>query len=127
MNVMPEEFITKRFDGIPLKSPEELFVVSLESEGRKHWTKFHKEVHTAEQLLEWEKTIPMFGCDCEGDYQSFKKQCVLPVFVDGIVNFDWKNEVHNLVNKKLLKPQVSLEEAHKIWNANILIQQEIAS
>lgn len=81
--------------------------VTLEEVGRAHWFRFHTKVWTADELANWERDIPSFGCDCEAKYQEFKK--LNPVRFDDMAR--WKWEIHNAVNLKLGKPLLGFLDA----------------
>lgn len=79
--------------------------------GRKHWEEFHLRVWTLEQLADWESRIPAeYGCDCAANYRTLKEQAVEPV-----LSVPWKVEVHNLINRKLLKSDFSIPAAKERW------------
>jgi hypothetical protein len=61
----------------------------------------------------WHKFIPKH-CDCETEFTKILKNDP-PDFSSPERYFAWTNRVHNKVNVKLKKPQMSLEEAERIW------------
>jgi hypothetical protein len=79
--------------------------------GRTAWKKLFTEVKTLDQLTQWEKEIPKYGCDCSNFYQEWKK--VNPP--EENIGFTWKWRLKNAVNEKLNQPQLSLEEAKAFW------------
>ena len=79
--------------------------------GRKAWDKLFSEVTTAEELQLWEKTIPKYGCDCTQFYAMFKRDNP----PGDVVLFEWKWRLKTAVNAKLCKPNLSLEDARKLY------------
>jgi hypothetical protein len=87
---------------------------TLAVKGREHWTRLYTEVFTESDFEAWEQGIPNYGCSCKADFAKLKQQFP-PVFVDGRLTFEWKSCVHNLVNRKLGKPELTIEESRAIW------------
>lgn len=88
---------------------------SVEERGRKAWTVLHEQrLGTAEWLQRsWFPLIPQ-GCGCGSSTGSFIKQCP-PRYNSEEDWFAWTVELHNMVNRKLNKPEITLEEAMQIW------------
>lgn len=81
------------------------------------WTPLHDgTVKDAESLLEWEKLIPSFGCECRKDYCRYKKENP-PDFSSQESLWLWGWRLHNYVNRKLGRREISIEEARAIWLA----------
>ena len=77
---------------------------------RNHWRKLHTTRFTAEQLELWIQSIP--GCStCQRDFRKLLESNP-PRFDDW---FKWTWEVHNVVNRKLGKPEIAWEEACLLW------------
>jgi hypothetical protein len=78
---------------------------------RDHWRELHtKRDATQEWLLDWIARIPP-GCGCGESFESILQR--IPARFDDW--FAWTVEVHNAVNKKLSKPEITLAEAIKLW------------
>ena len=81
------------------------------------WIALHTYSGCEEQwLLEWEKTIPSAGCGCHAGYLSLKEE-VPPDFSSPDAFFAWGVALHNSVNRKLGKQELSLEEAQLLWRS----------
>jgi hypothetical protein len=78
--------------------------------GNRLWAELHSNV-TLETLPIWETRIPNFGCACRKFYREWKAQHPPPTKDF----FAWTVELHNAVNDKLGKPQITLNEAIQIW------------
>ena len=65
-------------------------------------------------LLQWEKTIPAYGCACRQFYQAWKAANP-PDFTSPEAFFAWGVALQNAVNAKLGKQQITIEEAYSIW------------
>ena len=63
---------------------------------------------------EWELTIPNYGCSCRKDYAEYKA-ANLPDFSSPMAYWLWGHNLHNWVNRKLGKPELTVEEALAIW------------
>ena len=68
-------------------------------------------------LAEWEKTIPHYGCACRQFYQGYKADTP-PDFTTPEAFFAWGVNLHNAVNRKLGKPELTIDEALSIWRKN---------
>ncbi len=84
--------------------------------GRRAWTLLHNYRGCDPQWVElWEHFIPSGGCSCKEGYKAILKDHPFDYsspdafFESGVV-------LHNAVNRKLEKPQITLEEARQIWN-----------
>lgn len=86
--------------------------------GRKVWERFHTQDLTVETLAKIEAEIPAYGCSCSKFYSDFKKENPFPIDGDDREKFAWTVSLHNAVNRKLGKDEVSVEEAWKIWRDN---------
>lgn len=82
-----------------------------------------KELHTralvtltddSQYLREFANRIPRYtsGCKCKESWVILSKTFP-PVFGDKY--FEWTVKIHNEVNKKLHKPEITLEEARKLY------------
>jgi hypothetical protein len=79
------------------------------------WILLHDgSIKTIEQLTEWELLIPQYGCSCKRFYAEWKAANP-PDFTSPEAFFAWGVALHNAVNAKLGKPQITIDEAYKIW------------
>jgi hypothetical protein len=88
----------------------------LAEEGRQSWHRLFRCIYTETGLLEWEKTIPKYGCDCEGFYLGWKAKNPVELDQNGYVSFEWKYRLKKAVNEKLGHKNISIEEARQHWN-----------
>ena len=80
-----------------------------------HWPWLHNgEWSTEEELAEWEKGIPRYGCDCQTFWKTWKAANP-PPYGDPAKCFDWSVTAHNAVNAKLDRQIWSIEEALAHW------------
>jgi hypothetical protein len=78
---------------------------------REHWRKLHTTRLTPQEFELWIQSIP--GCSsCQRDFRRIIKDH--PPCYDEWERWTW--EVHNLVNVKLGKPEVTWIEAIELWN-----------
>ncbi len=87
------------------------------SQGRAAWDRLHRYTGHDPQWVElWEYFIPQAGgCGCKENYKTILADYPFDysspdAFFVSTVN------LHNAVNRKLNKPELSLEEARRIWN-----------
>lgn len=79
------------------------------------WIEIHSDREwTPELLLEWEQTIPSYGCSCREGYNQFKA-IDPPDFSSPMAFFHWSVRIHNAVNRKLGKPELTLGQALTLW------------
>jgi hypothetical protein len=79
------------------------------------WIALHNgSIVDADSLAEWEKTIPQYECGCRAFYADHKAE-IPPDFSSPEAFFAWGVALHNAVNRKLGKPELTLEEALSIW------------
>lgn len=81
--------------------------------GRKSWDALFSGVFTLADLVAWRKTVPKYGCDCEGFYCSWRAKNPVEIDEYGCVSFDWKYRLKQAVNEKLGHTNVSIEEANR--------------
>ena len=99
------------FYGANEKPPE--FVHS----GTLAWMALHSYRGCDESWLKgWEKMIPSGGCGCVDGYKKFLEE-LPPDFSTGDAFFAWGVNLHNAVNRKLNKPEISLEQAFALWRS----------
>jgi hypothetical protein len=76
------------------------------------WQELHtKKDATKEWFASWLKRIPSLGCECRNAFEAIMKANP-PRFDDW---WRWTWEVHNAVNRKLGKPELSWEDSVAIW------------
>lgn len=79
------------------------------------WIPLHDgSIKTIEQLTEWELLIPQYSCSCKQFYTEWKAANP-PDFSSPEAFFIWGVNLHNAVNAKLDRKQVTIEEAYLIW------------
>ena len=79
------------------------------------WILLHDgSIKTIEQLTEWELLIPQYGCSCKRFYAEWKAANA-PDFSSPEAFFAWGVALHNAVNAKLGKPEITIDEALSIW------------
>ena len=84
--------------------------------GRFAWSKKHGYLGCDPQWHEiWVLLIPAFGCTCK---QSFADYCneTPPDFSSPEAYWLWGVALHNHVNRKLGKPELTIEEARLQWS-----------
>lgn len=59
--------------------------------------------------------IPIFGCSCLSEWEKI----LAAIHFRPDDQFAWSVEVHNAISRKLGKPEVSKEEADKIWRLKV--------
>jgi hypothetical protein len=83
-------------------------------QGRFAWAKLHGYRGCDPQWLDiWQYLIPA-RCDCKDGYQKILEQ-MPPDFSSPEAFFAWGVRLHNAVNAKLGKAQITLDEAYLIW------------
>ena len=109
------DVISKPSETDPNKQAE-LIRKRLEAQGQFVWSKLHGYKGCDPQWLEiWEYLIPKFGCSCTNDYQSYKASTP-PDFTSPESLWLWGFNLHNHVNRKLGKPELTIEEARLQWS-----------
>ena len=79
------------------------------------WARLHDgSILSKRDLLEWELTIPQYECGCRAFYAKYKADNP-PDFSTPEAFFAWGVALHNAVNRKLGKPELTIEEALSIW------------
>jgi hypothetical protein len=82
--------------------------------GRLAWSKLHSYRGCDPQWLDlWQLIIPN-ACECRSGYQQILKE-LPPDFSSPEAFFAWGVALHNAVNAKLGKPQITIDEAYSIW------------
>ena len=79
------------------------------------WIRLHNgSIVDTEGLAAWESTIPQYGCSCKRFYAEWKAANP-PDFTSPEAFFAWGVRLHNAVNAKLGKPEITIDEAYSIW------------
>lgn len=90
------------------------------------WTSLHDgTVVDALSLANWELQIPQYGCQCKKDYATYKAETP-PDFSSPEALWLWGFNLHNWVNRKLGKPELTIDEARKIWRKSDGLESEKA-
>lgn len=98
-----------------------------EVEGRAAWRELHcylgqpaeSPISDEEWLYRcWQPMIPKFGCQCENFFVEYIKTCP-PDFSSPESIFAWGHGLHNAVNRKLLRPEFSIESAMRRWRPHV--------
>jgi len=71
----------------------------------------------------WELTIPNYGCSCRKDYAEYKADNP-PDFSSPHAYWLWGVQLHNWVNRKLGKSELTVEEAKAIWRREYGLDDE---
>jgi hypothetical protein len=86
-------------------------------QGQFAWSLLHNYKGCDPQWFElWVYFIPS-QCDCRDGFQHILKD-LPPDFLSPEDFFAWGVALHNAVNAKLGKPQITLDEAYSIWRMN---------
>jgi hypothetical protein len=86
---------------------------SLQEKQRNHWRQLHTTQMDGMQFLDWLNGVPN-QCDCRKEFDALVE--VNPPRFDDWTRWTW--EIHNAVNAKLNKPEVTWDDAAKLWNWN---------
>jgi hypothetical protein len=79
------------------------------------WNSLHDgSILTPRDLANWEIRIPQYGCACKRFYAEWKA-ANSPDFTSPEAFFAWGVRLHNAVNAKLGKPEITIDEAYSIW------------
>jgi hypothetical protein len=82
------------------------------------WIGLHDgSITNAVDLAKWELIIPQYGCPCKRFYADWKAENA-PDFSSPEAFFAWGVRLHNAVNDKLGKPQITIDEAYSIWRSS---------
>lgn len=69
---------------------------------------------------DWQSRIPNINCDCRRHWRELVEK-MPPNFSSPAAFFAWSVSAHNVVNARLGKPVMSLEEARCLYDPNALI------
>jgi hypothetical protein len=109
--------ITMQGDPPPTISQEQVNAKRIErtiKQGQFAWTKLHGYCGCDPQWLDiWQYLIPA-RCDCKDGYQRILAE-MPPDFTSPEAFFAWGVNLHNAVNRKLGKPEITIDEAYSIW------------
>ena len=88
------------------------------------WIALHNgSIRDAIGLANWEFTIPQYECNCRRFYADWKESNP-PDFSSPEAFFAWGVKLHNAVNAKLGKQQITIEEALSIWRKTDGLDQQ---
>jgi hypothetical protein len=94
-----------------------------DTQGRFAWDKLHSYRGCDPQWLDiWQYIIPQ-RCDCKDGYQRILAD-MPPDFTSPEAFFAWGVALHNAVNKKLSKPEITIEKAYFIWRKTDGLDQQ---
>jgi len=79
-----------------------------------HWNELHAMKNDPVKLADWESRIPNYECKCREGYEQFKA-IDPPDFSSPMAFFHWTVRIHNAVNRKLGRPELTLGEALTLW------------
>ena len=90
------------------------------------WIALHDgSIVDAAGLAAWELTIPQYECGCRRFYAEYK-MATPPDFTSPEAFFAWGVALHNAVNRKLGKPELTIDEAISIWRKSDALDDEKA-
>lgn len=72
---------------------------------------------TPDFLADFARRIPSVACGCGGHWESVVAARRLPLGESPETQFAWTVEVHNAVNHRLGKPEMSVEAAREQWSS----------
>ncbi len=94
-------------------------------QGQFAWAKLHSYTGCDPQWLDlWQYFIPQ-RCDCKDGYQKILEE-MPPDFTSQDAFFAWGVRLHNAVNAKLGKPELTIDEARRIWRKSDGLESEKA-
>jgi len=85
----------------------------LQEKQRQHWRQLHTTPMDATQFASWLDGIPN-QCDCRKSFDALLN--INPPRFDDWQRWTW--EIHNAVNAKLNKTEITWDDAAKLWNWN---------
>jgi hypothetical protein len=89
----------------------------ISKQGQRAWSMLHRYKGCDSVFVEaWEAWIPS-TCSCRDDYKAILKEHPFD-FSSPDAFFRSGIELHNAVNRKLGKPELTLDEAYRIWRPN---------
>ena len=103
-----------------------------EEEGRAAWRELHcytgqppdSSIGDMDWLIRcWQPMIPRFGCRCEEFYFDFVRDHP-PDFSSPESIFAWGFDLHNAVNRKLLRPEFTYAAAWQRWRPHLAWQTD---
>jgi hypothetical protein len=105
--------------GVVYVPPDEarLSTAAREDQGRHAWETLHRHALADRVSLAWisaafEPLIPRYGCTCLSDWRTLLAAHPFR----GEDPFAWSVDVHNAVNAKLGKPQLTVDAARSVWS-----------
>jgi len=102
---------------------EEVASHNLSRHGSKYWTELHLfSIRRPPALLayqwfdHWKNSLPFGECPCKEHFDKYIQQN--PPDFESL--FQWGVDFHNAVNRRICKPQVTIEEAVELWTSRVL-------
>jgi len=96
-------------------------------QGRFAWAKKHGYLGCDPQWHElWVLLIPAFGCSCKQDFEEYCKDNPTD-FSSPNAYWLWGYNLHNWVNRKLGRAELTIEEAKAIWRREDGLDDEQAA
>jgi hypothetical protein len=93
------------------------------TQGQFAWAKLHSYRGCDPQWLDiWQYLIPQ-RCDCKDGYQRILAE-MPPDYLSPEAFFRWGVRLHNAVNAKLGKPEITIDEAYSIWRKTDGLDQQ---
>ena len=79
-----------------------------------HWNELHAMQNDPVKLADWESRIPNYECKCREGYSQLKA-IDPPDFASPMAFFHWSVRIHNAVNRKLGKAELTIGQALTLW------------
>lgn len=110
-------FVIERVGFQPRVNPVRVTFLGTQYTPKKNpWDDLHNgTVKDEATLAEWELQIPAYGCHCRKFYLEYKANNP-PDFSSEDALWIWGVGLHNAVNKKLDRLELTIDKARKIWN-----------
>ena len=120
-------FVIERVGFQPSVNPVRVTFLGTQYTPKKNpWDDLHDgTVKDKATLANWELKIPQYGCSCKKFYAEWKAENA-PDFTSPDAFFAWGVRLHNGVNRKLGKPELTIDEAKAIWRRNDGLESEKA-
>lgn len=83
---------------------------------RNLWRELHTQANpTPDWFDRWLRRVPQFGCSCREHFRAVVRKYP-PDFSSRGAFFAWSVDAHNVVNQRLGKPSISLEDAWSLYS-----------
>jgi len=112
----PESRVVENMNTVPVAIDHKARAAERRAkQGRFAWDKKHRYDGCDPQWHElWILLIPGFGCDCQQDFVEYCKSDP-PDFSSPEAYFAWGVRLHNWVNRKLQKAEMTFSDALQLW------------